>query len=355
MGAPQRVMPPTEPLYKKGDTIEDYKVLEAIGQGAASFIYLVQDPRTKQIRALKHVHRETEKDDRFIEQALYEATVASKLNHPNIRKIERVIKKTKRFVQVTDAFLVMEYLDGPSMDTHPPRTFEDALVIFRQTAQGLAHMHERGFVHADMKPHNVIVTRGPESEPGPVAKIIDLGQSCRVGTVKPRMQGTPDYIAPEQVHRRPITPKTDIYNLGATIYWTLTRQNVPTALPKGDSLVSKLDDALIPRAKPAIEINDKIPVKLNELVMQCVEVDPDKRPDAMSFVADKLDLILGVLRAKAAEAKKQGSGAPVRKEGSGVGMIHTNGNGNGVKLGNPNDSTAVGVRVTNASRHHNAD
>ena len=80
-------------------------------------------------------------------------------------------------------------------------------------------------------------------------KVIDLGQSCPIGTVKPRIQGTPDYIAPEQVHRRPITPLTDVYNFGATMYWVLTRQHVPTALAKGDSLMGSLDDNLI--AKPA--------------------------------------------------------------------------------------------------------
>ena len=66
--------------------------------------------------------------------------------------------------------------------------------------------------------------------PDGVVKIIDLGQSCAIGTVKPRIQGTPDYIAPEQVHRRAITPKTDIYNPGATMYAVLTGERVPTAL-----------------------------------------------------------------------------------------------------------------------------
>jgi serine/threonine-protein kinase len=116
--------------------------------------------------------------------------------------------------------------------------------------------------------------------------------------VKERIQGTPDYIAPEQVHRRAITPKTDVYNLGATMYWTLTRRHIPTALAKEDSLIGSKEDHLIERPKAAIELNPRIHPRLNELIMHCIEVDPDKRPDSMEYVADKLNLILGILRAR---------------------------------------------------------
>jgi len=156
-------------------------------------------------------------------------------------------------------------------------------------------MHACGYIHADMKPNNVVVTSDG------TAKIIDLGQSCSDGTVKERIQGTPDYIAPEQVHRRPITPKTDIYNLGATMYWVLTRKHIPTALAKGDSLVGSLDDHLMPKPTPAMELNKRIPPKLNELIMQCVEIDPADRPVSMEYVADRLNLIEGILRARGRE------------------------------------------------------
>ena len=65
-------------------------------------------------------------------------------------------------------------------------------------------------------------------------KIIDLGQSCKLGAIKSRIQGTPDYIAPEQVLRKHISHRTDIFNLGATMYWALTGKNVPTLIPKNE-------------------------------------------------------------------------------------------------------------------------
>ena len=280
-----------EPL-RKGEVIEGHRVLGELGRGAASIIYLAQDEKSKQIYALKHVKRETSKDQRFLEQAEYEYKVSTKLDHPNIRKIRRMMKR-KQLLTVKDLFLVMELVDGVSMEQSPPKTFDDALSVFHQVAQALAHMHERGYVHADMKPNNVVVS------PDGVVKIIDLGQSCATGTVKPRIQGTPDFIAPEQVHRRAITPKTDIYNLGATMYAVLTGKRVPTALADDNSLMGSLDDSMIEKPTPASELNPRIHAKLSELIMQCVEVDPTKRPESMAYVADRLNLVHGIVRAEA--------------------------------------------------------
>jgi serine/threonine protein kinase len=287
---------PVAEQKKPGDMIEGFRVLKEIGRGAASIIYLVQDPKTKQIWALKHVEKNDPKDQRFLDQAEMEYKIASKFDHPSIRKIDRMIKKKTNLVTTRELYLVMEFVDGISEEKQPPRTFQKAVDIFHQVATGMAHMHDRGYVHADMKPNNIMVMDG-------VAKIIDLGQSCQIGTVKERIQGTPDYIAPEQVHRRAITPKTDIYNLGATMYWTLTRRAIPTALASQDSLVGSREDHMIEKAAPASELNPRIHPRLNELIMHCIEVDPEKRPESMHAVADRLNLILGIIRAKGGDEK----------------------------------------------------
>ncbi|MEO1585030.1 MAG: serine/threonine-protein kinase [Planctomycetota bacterium] len=277
-------------VFQKGDEVEGCRILSELGRGAASIIYLAQDERTKQIWAMKDVQKTDDKSVRFLEQAESEYAIAQKLSHPAIRKIERLVKKKKGLVQTIRLFLFMELVDGISLDRHMPKTFESACDIFRQAASAMAHMHERGFVHADFKPNNVIV-----DEAG-TAKIIDLGQSCTVGTVKKRIQGTPDYIAPEQVHRRQITPKTDVYNLGASIYFVLTRQKVKTALAPDGSLMGSIDDSLLEPPTPAIEINSRIPRKLNDLMMRCLEISPDDRPE-MPEVVDQLELIHAMLRA----------------------------------------------------------
>mgnify|MGYP003808588871 FL=1 len=272
--------------------IEGFRVLAEVGRGAASIIYLVQDPKTKQIWALKHVEKETDKDQRFLDQAEEEYKIASRIKSPTIRKIERLIRKRDGLLSTSELYLVMEHVDGSSLEREPPVTFADAVYICEQVARGLAEMHKEGYVHADMKPNNVIVTSNL------TAKIIDLGQSCKIGTVKQRIQGTPDYIAPEQVHRRAITPKTDVYNLGATMYWIFTRSFVPTALTgKSDSLVQGLEEAFIPKPKKVSEFNPRVPEMLEALVMQCVETNPDDRP-TMEQVAERLNLIRGKLSAE---------------------------------------------------------
>ncbi|MBL0927204.1 MAG: serine/threonine protein kinase [Phycisphaerales bacterium] len=281
---------------KPGTKLAGFTVIAEVGRGAASTIYVVQDPSAKQIWALKHVALNTPKDQRFVDQAYAEYEVAQKVRNPLIRHIEKVIK-SRELLSVKEVFLLMEYVDGVSVERHPPASLSQAVDVFRQTARALDHMHQCGYVHADMKPNNIVLT-----ETGAV-KIIDLGQACAVGTVKERIQGTPDYIAPEQVHRRAITPKTDIYNLGATMYWVLTQRHIPTAMPKGDSLVSSLDDQFIEKPQPVSLLNPRVPAALGELIMHCVEVNPDLRPASMREVADRLDEVYRALSGPAPAGK----------------------------------------------------
>ena len=268
---------------KPGTTLAGYSVIAEIGRGAASIIYLVQDKKTKQIWALKHVEKHDSKDQRFLDQATKEFEVAQKVANSRVRHIEKVVKGRKNLLSVKDLFLVMEYVDGIAVERHPPTNLAEAMNIFIQTADGLACMHEAGFVHADMKPNNIVV-----NEDGGV-KIIDLGQACAIGTIKERIQGTPQYIAPEQVHRREITPQTDVYNLGATMYWVLTGQHIPTAMPQdGDSLMGQLDDRFIEKATPVIELNTGVPQELSDLVDHCIQVSPDERPETMREIESLL-------------------------------------------------------------------
>jgi serine/threonine-protein kinase len=186
----------------------------------------------------------------------------------------------------------MELVDGVTLDQRLPKSSGQAVRIFHHVAQGLSHMHGRGYVHADMKPSNIIVSHDD------VVKIIDLGQGCRIGTVKKRIQGTPGYMAPEQAHRHAITPKTDIYNFGATMYWVLVREVIPTALPPKDesSLFSgALDAEQIAAPVPPHEKNPHIHPLLSKQILDCVRLNPDDRPESMEVVANRLELIADLL------------------------------------------------------------
>src|SRR5205809_142124 len=90
-----------------------------------------------------------------------------------------------------------------------------AIYAVNHPSSGLEALHHMGYIHCDLKPNNILV------DPGGQVKVIDLGQACKVGTAKSRIQGTPDFIAPEQVKCEAVTARTDVFNLGATMYWTL--------------------------------------------------------------------------------------------------------------------------------------
>ena len=264
-----------------------YKVVDKVGEGAASAVYAVMDPKSKQVMALKHVLRRTEKDQRFIDQIEQEYKVGSKLDHPNIRAITKYLTNRKFMVgTVLDAALLMELVDATTLDLSARPSGHRIASYFAQCARALGHMHERGFVHADMKPSNMMVCEDH------MVKVIDLGQACAVGTVKKRIQGTPGYIAPEQAFRNEITPLTDVYNFGATLYWVLVRDEIPCALPsKNGKVGSAVNPDQIRMPRPVHEQDPRIPAGFNEIVMQCIRVAPEARFQSMEMVAERLDAL----------------------------------------------------------------
>jgi serine/threonine protein kinase len=269
-----------------------YEVLERLGEGARSVIYAVNDPRTRQVYALKHVQRAEKKDDRFIEQVETEFEVSRQFTHANLRRSFELKIVRNILMQPREAFLLMELVDGQPLDVRPPRDVLEIVDTFIYAAQGLKAMHSLGYAHCDLKPNNIM-----RASTGAV-KVIDFGQACKIGTVKERIQGTPDYIAPEQVARRPISVQTDVFNLGATIYWTLTNTNIPTLYTvnkKGDN--SFLLDQTI---QTPVDLNPLVPQGLSNLVMECVATRPAKRPADMDQIIMRLELIKHILTSKPA-------------------------------------------------------
>ena len=267
-----------------------YEVLERLGEGARSVIYAVSDPQTRQVYALKHVVRVDKKDDRFIEQMETEYEVSRHFTHPNLRRSYELKIIRNILMQAREAFLVMELVDGRPLEVRPPRDMVEIVDTFIQAAQGLKAMHALGYAHCDIKPNNIL-----RAEQGMV-KIIDFGQACKIGTVKERIQGTPDYIAPEQVARRPISVQTDVFNLGATIYWTVTGTNIPTLYTvnkKGDN--SFLLDQTI---QTPVDLNPAVPPGLSNLVMECISTRPAKRPADMDQIIMRLELIKHIITSK---------------------------------------------------------
>ena len=261
--------------------VGDFTIIKRIGTGARSTIYMATDDTDNTDIALKRVIFERPEDSRIFEQVETEYKVGSRIDHPCVRKCHK-LKKIRSMFKVKEMLLSMEFFDGPNLEDSPPLSLLDVLLVFRMVAGGLNAMHQQGFVHCDIKPNNILL-----STAGAI-KIIDLGQSCRIGTTKRRIQGTPDYIAPEQVRRKPLGPKTDIFNLGATVYWALTGKHIPTLIPKKDSL-----GLPIPQKRRAPhELKKQLPIGISKFVMDCVEDNPANRPRDMMTVISRLDLLI---------------------------------------------------------------
>ena len=258
-----------------------FNIIRRIGAGARSTIYLATDVLDNTEVALKRVIHERSEDSRIFEQVETEYKVACKIDHPYVRKCYK-LKKIRSMFRTKELLLSMEMFNGNILEDSPNLSLLDVLLVFRMVASGLNAMHQHGYVHCDIKPNNILL-----SQSGSI-KIIDLGQSCKIGTTKERIQGTPDYIAPEQVRRKPMTPKTDVFNLGATMYWALTGHNVPTLIPKKDDLGLPI---LQSRRAPH-EIKSQIPAGISKLVMDCTEEDPMERPVNMLTIISRLDVLV---------------------------------------------------------------
>ncbi len=275
-----------------------FRIIKRIGTGARSTIYLATDDQNGEEVALKRAIYERPEDSRIFEQMETEYKVARRIDHPYVRKCHK-LEKIRGIFKVKEILLSMEMFDGQSLEDGPTLSLVDVLLVLRMVADGLNAMHHQGFVHCDIKPNNILL-----SKTGAI-RIIDLGQSCKIGTTKQRIQGTPDYIAPEQVRRKPLGPKTDIFNLGATMYWALTGHTVPTLIPKKD----KVGLAIPQEFRAPHKLKKQIPVGVSKLVMDCVKEDPAKRPLNMMTVITRLDLMIHSIFGGRIKPSKNASGS----------------------------------------------
>jgi len=268
-------------------SIGGYEIIRLIGEGAGSLIYAASDPNTRQVYAIKHVLRKNEKDVRFVEQLETEFEVGRQVRHPGLRRVYDLKINKNIIFKVTDAILVMELFDGRPLEFNVPKTLLGIVDVFIKTALALDSLHTMGYVHCDLKPNNILLNEKLD------VKVIDLGQAAKTGTAKKRIQGTPDYIAPEQVKCQPVTFRTDVYNFGTTMYWALTGgQKLPTLYTLKKSENSLLVDDLMPTPH---KVNPSVPEPLSNLVMECVRVNPLKRPKGMNDVARRLEIMRHVL------------------------------------------------------------
>jgi serine/threonine protein kinase len=262
-------------------SIGKFQVLKTLGSGANSTILHIRRSADSKHYALKVVPITTRADVKFLDQAQHEFRVAQLLDHPNLIKIYALEMVRDWLFRARKLHLLIEYVNGRTLDTFPVLSIPRLVQIFVQIAAGLVHMHRRGVYHADLKPNNVLLSRSGE------VKIIDYGLAWVKGENKGRVQGTPEYMAPEQAKQGFVNERTDIYNFGATMYRLVTWRLPPSAAGKSDlPLDAKIQAHLL---KPVQECNAEAPPALCDLIHSCLEPNAHKRPERVSEIQGALD------------------------------------------------------------------
>jgi serine/threonine protein kinase len=263
-------------------TIGKFQVIETLGTGAHSTILHIRRSTDSTHYALKVVPIEGPDELKYLEQAKYEFRVARMLNHPNLIKIYAMESPKDWLFRIRKVHLLLEYVNGKTLDTMPRIPMPQLVQLFERVAAGLVHMHRRGVYHGDVKPNNVLLSRAGD------VKIIDYGLAWIKGEHKGRVQGTPEFMAPESLKHGLVNESTDIYNFGATMYRLVAWRNPPPAMSQenGIALDAKTWHRLL---KPAQECNAEAPPALCELIHRCLSYNPPQRPERVSEVQGALD------------------------------------------------------------------
>lgn len=264
-----------------------YRIVSRVGAGAMGAVYQAEHVDLEKRVALKTLLAAAAREPKAIERFRQEARAASKIGNPFICDVTD-------FGQLPDnqVFFVMEYIDGPSLrdvlEVDKAVSLERALPILRMTCKALGAAHEKGIIHLDVKPDNIMLTTSGRR--GGMVKVVDFGIAGLISSdPKPenaspeeRIVGTPDYLSPERIRGKGYDHRSDIYSLGAMAYEMLCGtcpfwdEDVMTTITKH---VTDKPPRLRDRAPDL-----KIPEEIENLVMQMLEKNPAERPQNMAVV-----------------------------------------------------------------------
>jgi serine/threonine protein kinase/tetratricopeptide (TPR) repeat protein len=264
-----------------------YRIVTRIGAGAMGAVYQAEHVDLEKRVALKTLLASSARDPKAIDRFRQEARAASKIGSPFICDVTD-------FGELPDGqvFFVMEFIEGQSLrhvlDAEKILSPARAIPILRQVCQALGAAHEKGIIHLDVKPDNIMLTASKRRSD--MVKVVDFGIAGLTNAGVPpegapredRVVGTPDYLAPERIRAKGYDHRSDVYSLGATAYEMLTgtapfwNEDVMTTLSK------HLTDKPVPLRQRVPE--HKLPAELDTLVLQMLAKNPAERPQSMAVV-----------------------------------------------------------------------
>ncbi len=271
-----------------------YKLLQTLGAGGMSVVFLAEQPGTKRIVALKLMSKALLSKPAAVSRFLREIRSVAALNHPNIVAAYDAD-------QVDDTyFLIMEYVKGRDLHAWTKDGQKNQVSwtceCIRQIANGLQHAFEKGIIHRDIKPSNIVVL-SEELKGRPQVKILDMGLARLADdggqnegiTMVGHTVGTVDYMSPEQAQdASQADTRSDIYSLGCTLFELLAGQPPFT----GKSPIQKLLVRTMQDAPPLEQFRDDLPPGLSAVVAKMLRRDPDSRFQTPGEVAAALEIFV---------------------------------------------------------------
>lgn len=249
-----------------------YEIVNKIGTGGMSDVYKAKDHTLGRFVAIKVLKPEFSEDVNFVTKFRTEAQSAAGLEHPNIVNIYDVGSENGMH------YIVMEYVEGITLKTYIEKkgqlTFKEAVSIAIQVGRGIEAAHNKGIIHRDIKPQNIII-----STEGKV-KVTDFGiaRAATSNTISSDVMGSVHYASPEQARNGFVDGKSDIYSLGIVMYEMVTGR-VPF---DGDTTVAVAIQHLQEEIVPPSAYAPNLPISMEKIILKCTQKNPDRRYESMT-------------------------------------------------------------------------
>jgi hypothetical protein len=294
---------PDDPLV--GRTLPGgYVILELVGVGGMGRVYRAEQTNLGRTVAVKIIHPHLVGEENAAARFITEARAASRLNHPNSVGIIDFGKSADG-----QLYLVMEFLRGRDLARV---IYEDGLLPFarivgvlRQTLAALAEAHNEDIIHRDLKPENIILE--PARSGGDFVKVVDFGlakmraESQQPGITSPGIVcGTPEYMSPEQARGDPLDARSDLYAVGIIFYQLLTGRLPFDAESPTQVVLAHLTQ--LPKDPREVAPDRRIPKPLVDVVLKCLQKDPDDRYQDADELSAELERVLHVIEERAVTA-----------------------------------------------------
>ena len=267
------------------EILGNYRLIDRLGAGGMGEVWRAEDTRLMRQVAIKILSERIANDPEWKARFLREARTIAQMNHPNIATIYSIEQEADKL------FIAMELVEGESLATvlaHGALEPVEAVRIIRQVAEALAEAHDKGIVHRDVKPDNVIVgKRGVKVLDFGIAKQIIATTGTPTLTQAGLIVGTPFYMSPEQALGRPVDTRSDLFSLGVVLYEALAGKR-PF---EGESVTETMMNIIMQEPPELTTVAPKVPAALVEIVARALQKKPERRYGSAGEMVDALSRV----------------------------------------------------------------